>query len=287
MVIVADSAVQIANKEMLDLGVEIVNYPLLVDGNPYPVSMEMSEEAKAELRLILKDKNRNVGTSGLKEDELLEIYRRHEGEAILSLHMSSNASTASSQVITKIIKEHPELDITFYNSQHLVSGYSIIVQEAAKRLKDGASREDMDHFLKTVPGQTRLWGVVFDLFYLNRTGRIGKAKAVMGTAMKIIPLLCSSDPPGSLKSAGKVKKPAQAIRKIVDEISADREKKPNVPLRAVISVIGPHKDEAEELKTEVLKLGGDVDVNLQGTNHSNLPHAGPDFFDIGYMLTDL
>jgi len=58
-------------------------------------------------------------------------------------------------------------------------------------------------------------------------------------------------------------------------------------LRAVISVIGPHKDEAEELKTEVLKLGGDVDVNLQGTNHSNLPHAGPDFFDIGYMLTEL
>ncbi len=287
MVIVADSAVQIANKEMQDLGVEIVNYPLLVDGNPYPASMEMSEEAKAEIRLILKDKNRNVGTSGLKEDELLEIYRRHEGEAILSLHMSSNASTASSQVIAKIIKEHPELDITFYNSQHLVSAYSLIVQEAAKRLKAGASREEMDHFLKTVPGETRLWGVVFDLFYLNRTGRIGKAKAVMGTAMKIIPLLCSSDPPGSLKSAGKVKKPAQAIRKIVEEISADREKKPNAPLRAVISVIGPHKDEAEELKTEVLKLGGDVDVNLQGTNHSNLPHAGPDFFDIGYMITDL
>ena len=282
MVIVADSAVQIANKEMLELGVEIVNYPMLVDGNPYPVSMEMSEEAKAELRLILKDKNRNVGTSGLKEDELLEIYRRHEGEPILSLHMSSNASTASSQVIAKIIREHPELDITFYNSQHLVSAYSLIVQEAAKRVKSGASREEMDFFLKTVPGQTRLWGVVFDLFYLNRTGRIGKAKAVMGTAMNIIPLLCSSDPPGSLKSAGKVKKPAQAIRKIVDVISADRDKKPDTPLKAVISVIGPHKDE-----TEVLKLGGDVDVNLQGTNHSNLPHAGPDFFDIGYMLTDL
>ena len=145
----------------------------------------------------------------------------------------------------------------------------------------------MDHFLETVPEQTKLMGVVFDLFYLNRTGRIGKAKAIMGSAMKVIPLLASSDPPGSLKSAGKVKKPAQAIRRIVDTISADREKNPSAPLKAVISVIGPHKDEAEELKTEVLKLGGDVEVNLYGTNHSNLPHAGPDFFDIGYMLTDL
>jgi len=287
MVIVADSAVQIANKDILELGVEIANYPLLIDGENFPVSLGMSEEAKEEIRLVLKDKKRNVGTSGLREEELLEIYQRHAGEPILSLHMSSNASTASSQVISKIIKEHPELDITYYNSRHLVSGYSIIVQEAARRLKAGADRKEMDFFLQTVPEQTHLMGVVFDLFYLNRTGRIGKAKAVMGTAMKVIPLLCSSDPPGSLKSAGKVKKPAQAIRKIVDTISSDWEKTPSAALRAIISVIGPHKEEAEELKKAIEKIGGDLEVNLYGTNHSNLPHAGPDFFDVGYMLTDL
>ena len=45
-------------------------------------------------------------------------------------------------------------------------------------------------------------------------------------------------------------------------------------------------EDAEKLKSEVLKLGGDIEVVLYGTNHSNLPHAGPDFFDIGYMLTD-
>ncbi len=286
MVLIADSAVQIANKDLLDLEVEICNYPLLVDGEPYPVSMDMSEESKEEIRRILKDKNRNVGTSGLKEDDLLEIYKRHAGEPILSLHMSNSASTVSTQVIAKIIQDHPELDITYYNSHHLVSAYSIIVYEAAKRIKAGASREEMDTFLKTVPEQTRHMGVVFDLFYLNRTGRIGKAKAVMGTAMKIIPLLCSTDPPGNLKSAGKVKKPAQAIRKFVDSISADREKRPDAAVRALISVIGPHMEDAEKLKSEVLKLGGDIKVLLYGTNHSNLPHAGPDFFDIGYMLTD-
>jgi len=287
MVLIADSAVQISNEDIQELGVEVVNYPLLVDGNPYPASMEMDEAAKEEIRMILKDKKRNVGTSGLREEELLEMYRKHAGEPVLSLHMASSASTATSQVISKIIKEHPELDITYYNSRHLVSGYSVIVQEAAKRIRSGADRDEMDHFLKTVPEQTRLMGVVFDLFYLNRTGRIGKAKAVMGTAMKVIPLLCSTDPPGNLKSAGKVKKPAQAIRKIVDTISAERDKKPSASLRALISVIGPHQDEAEELKKEVLKLGGDTEVNLYGTNHSNLPHAGPDFFDIGYMITNL
>lgn len=284
MVLVADSAVQIANKDLIKWGVEICNYPLLVDEKPYPISMDMSESAKEEIRLILKDKNRNVGTSGLREDELLEIYRRHEGEQIISLHMSTDASTASTQVIKKIIQDHPELDITHYDSRHLVSGYSVIVQETAKIINAGASREEVDSFLKTIPGSTRHIGILFDLFYLNRTGRIGKAKAVMGTAMKVLPLLSNSEPPGSLKSAGKVKKPAQAIRKFVDSISADREKRPDAAVRALISVIGPHNEDAEELQKEILKLGGDIEVSLYGTNHSNLPHAGPDFFDLGYML---
>ncbi|MCK5736350.1 MAG: hypothetical protein KAH21_07715, partial [Spirochaetaceae bacterium] len=71
MVLVADSAVQIPNEDIIKLGVEIVNYPMLVDGNPHPASMEMSKESIEEIRLILKDKKRNVGTSGLREDELL------------------------------------------------------------------------------------------------------------------------------------------------------------------------------------------------------------------------
>ncbi len=287
MVLVADSAVQIANEDLVKWDVEICNYPLLVDGEPYPVSMDMSEEAKEEIRLILKDKNRNVGTSGLREDDLLKIYRRHAGESIISLHQSAGVSSATSQIIARIIREHPELDITHYDSRHLVSGYSVIVQETARKINAGASREDVDSFLKMIPENTHHIGILFDLFYLNRTGRIGKAKAVMGTAMKVIPLLCNTDPPGGLKSAGKVKKPAQAIRKFVDSISADREERPNAAVRALISVIGPHKDDAEALRDEILKLGGDIEVSLYGTNHSNLPHAGPDFFDLGYMLIDV
>jgi DegV family protein with EDD domain len=284
MVLVADSAVQIAYADLVKWGVEVCSYPMFVDGQPIPVSMDMSEDAKEEIRMILKDKNRNVSTAGLKEDELLAIYRRHAGEPILSLHMSTTASTASAQVIARIIREHPELDITHYDSRHLVSGYSVIVREAALRLAAGASREEMDVFLRTAPERTRHYGVLFDLFYLNRTGRIGRAKAIMGTAMKVIPLLCATDPPGNLMSAGKVKKPAQAVRMFIEKIEQDRQRWPGAALKALISCIGPHRDEAEELKNAVESLDGEVEVAMYGTNHSNLPHAGPDFFDIGYML---
>lgn len=286
MVLVADTAAQIPAEEFKEWGVEVCNYPMYVDGKPIDVYPGMSEEAKEEIRMILKDKNRNVSTSGLREEDLLEIYRRHPDEPILSLHMSATASTASAQVIAKVIQEHPELDITHYDSRHLVEGYSIIVKEAAKRIVAGASREEMDTFLKAAPLRTRHHGLIFDLFYLKRTGRIGTAKAVMGSAMKIIPLLSATDPPGNLKSAGKVKKPIQAIKRFVDFIERDRELWPNAPLKALISVQGPHREEAEELKSEIEKLEGDVEVALYGCSHSNLPHAGPDYLGLGYILMD-
>ncbi len=286
MVLVADTAAQISHQDLKKWGVEIVNYPMYVDGDPIDVSVDMSEEAKEEIRLILKDKNRNVSTSGLKEEDLLEVYRRHANEPILSLHMSATASTASTQVITKIIKEHPELDITHYDSRHLVGGYTVIVREAALRMQAGATREEMDDFLTKAPLRTRHFGVLYDLFYLKRTGRIGTAKAVMGTAMKIIPILTATDPPGNLKSAGKVKKPAQAIRKFIESIEKDREQWPNTDLKAIVSVQGPHKEEGEALVVAIKTYDPKADVALYGCNHSNLPHAGPDYFDIGYMLLD-
>ena len=286
MVLVADTAAQIPAAEFAKWGVEVCSYPMYVDGEPVAVSANMSDEAKEEIRMILKDKNRNVSTSGLREDELLEIYNRHADEPILSLHMSATASSATAQVIAKIIQEHPELDITYYDSRHLVEGYSIIVQEAARRLNAGASRDEMDAFLKAAPLRTRHHGLVYDLFYLKRTGRIGTAKAVMGSAMKIIPMLSATDPPGNLKSAGKVKKPEQAVRKFIDFIERDRKIWPNAPLRALISVHGPHTEEAELLRSEIGKLDGDVEAVLNGPGHSNLPHAGPDYLGLGYMLMD-
>ena len=286
MILVVDSTVMIDHQDLNAWGVEVVNYPMYLDSKRIDASMDMSEEAKEEIRLLLKDKKRRVNTSGLREEDLLAVFRKYPDEPILCLLQSSVATTASIQVISKVIKEHPELDITHYDSQHLASGYGVIAREAALRMQAGASREEMDAFLKAAPLRSRLFGVIYDLFYLKRNGRIGAVQAIMGTAMRIIPILTSTDPPGTLKSAGKVKKPAQAIRKIISNIEKDRELWPEASLSAIVSVVGPHKDEGEELIAAIKEHDPDANVALYGYSHSMLPHVGPDFFDVGYLLMD-
>lgn len=284
MVIVAGSALQLSPQTAKDLGIEVVNYPMYLNGEPYPVSMDMSREEKDKLRLLLKDKNNKVTTSGLVKADMLEAYNRHRGEKIISLHQAARASTATVTMIKDLVAENTDLDVEYVDSKFLTAAYTILVQEAALAVKEGKSFEEVMDLIKTMQANTRHLGVVYDLFYLHRTGRIGLAKAVMGTAMKIIALLSSTEEPGSLKSVGKAKNHLQANQRFLKIIQEELAEKKGTTLHAVISVIGPHEEEAQHLKKLVDELDVDTRVEVHFTNHSNMPHAGPDFYDIGYVI---
>lgn len=284
MKLVADSALQLEPETVRKLGIDVVEYPLYVNGKPYPVSMTMSREEKDKLRLLLKDKNNKVTTSGLRKEDLLETYRKYPDEPIVSLHQSGRASTATMQVINEILDEQSSLNVEFIDAHHLTAAYSVIVQQVAEAIQGGATLEEVRRVVELIRPRTRHLGAVYDLFYLHRTGRIGLAKAVLGSAMKIIALLSSSDEPGVLVSIGKSKNFNQSNQRLVSIIREDLDRRQGKRLRAVISVIGPHETEAEHLKGLVEELPVTTQVEIHFTNHSNMPHAGPDFYDIGYTI---
>lgn len=284
MVIVVDSAVQLEQATIKDLNLEVAEYPMYLNGAPYPVSIDMDRDAKDTLRLLLKEKENVITTSGLKEEDLKELYLKHKGEPIISLHQSSKASTATLAVIKKLLEEYKDLDIEYIDAHHLTGAYSVVVQIAGEAAKAGKSRDEVKEIILKSRENTTHLGLVYDLFYLHRTGRIGLAKAIMGTAMKIHAILSSSDQPGVLKSIGKVRNYNQANQRFIKMIKEDMAIKKGVSLQAIISVIGPHEKEANELKAMVDQLDFPTKVGVHYTNHSNMPHAGPDFYDIGYTI---
>jgi len=284
MILIADSAVQLSPETLDALNVHVIEYPMYLNGEPYPVSIHMTRADKDTLRLLLKDKENKVTTSGLKEEELLALYSRFKGEKIISLHQSGKASTVTAAVIRKILAEHKDLDITYIDAHHLTAAYSVLVLETAKAIKAGMSFDQVVSRLEKSRPNTRHLGVVYDLFYLHRTGRIGLAKAFFGTAMKIMALLSSSDEPGVLKSIGKVKNHVQANQRFAAIIKEDMEQTGAKRISAVISIIGPHETEADHLRKSVEELGYELSLTVSYTNHSNMPHAGPDFYDIGYTI---
>ena len=283
MVLVADSAIQIEYETVRKLDIRVVEYPLFVNGEEYPVSISMSREEKDKLRAILKDKNNNVTTSGLREDDIVRAFEEASPGKIVFMHQSAKASTATAAVLNKVKERTADLDVEYFDTHHLTGAHSAQVLVAARLIKDGTSFDELMPILRHNRERTRHLGAVYDLFYLHRTGRIGLAKAFFGTAMKIIPLLGSTEEPGVLKSFGKAKNYVQANQKLVQIISDDLEEKKSSGITALISVIGPHEKEAAHLKELLDGQDFDADVEIHYTNHSNMPHAGPDFYDIGYI----
>ncbi len=284
MVIVADSALQLDTATIEKLKIQVVNYPLFINAEPYPVSMSMSREAKEELRLLIKDKKNKVSTSGLKEEDLRDVWERFRGEKTITLHQSARMSSVTAAVMQKVKSELPDLDIELFDSHHMVAAYSVQVLQAARAAAQGLGYPELMALLKKNRENTRHLGAVYDLFFLQRSGRIGRAKAILGTAMKIIPLLGSSEEAGVLKNIGKAKTYQQANQKFVSIMAEDLERKNARRVTALISQIGPYDRETRHLKELIESQGWQTEVEIVYTSHSNMPHAGPDFYDLGYTV---
>jgi DegV family protein with EDD domain len=266
------------------LNIQVVDYPLFVNGEPYPASMSMSPEEKETLRLLIKDKKNNVATSGLKEEDLLRVFEQFKDQKILTIHQSARMSTITATVLQKVKSENTHLDIELFDTHHMVAAYTVQVLLAARALQSGMGYPEILEMMKRNRENTRHVGSVYDLFFLQRTGRIGRVKAIMGTAMKIIPLLGSSEEAGVLRNIGKAKTYQQANQRFVATMAEDMAAKKTSRVTAVISRIGPYDRETSHLKELIEQQGWQAEVQVLSTNHSAMPHAGPDFYDLGYTV---
>lgn len=284
MVIVTGSTLQLSYERIEELGIKVAEYPLFINGEPYLASISMSREAKDELRRRIMDKNNRATTAGLRGDDLRKIYQSVGDEKIVSIHQSFNNSKATAEVLRSVRSELAEKDIFLFDTEHLTAGYTVQVLEAAKAVKAGIEFDELCLLLEKNRSATRHLGAVYDLFFLKRSGRLGLAKAVLGTAMKIIPLLSSTGESGVIKSIGKAKTATQANTRFLQIMAADLEARNSSKLSATIVYCGPHREEAEQLKNMILQKEWEASVEIHYTNHSNMPHEGPDFYDIGYIV---
>jgi DegV family protein with EDD domain len=106
--------------------------------------------------------------------------------------------------------------IEVYDSQTVAGGLGMMVMHARELARDGASLEAVVAELDRWRPTERLYACLSDLSHLQRTGRIGKAKAVLGTLMKIVPVLSLKD--GQVAAEAQVRTFARAQETMLDLI---------------------------------------------------------------------
>lgn len=291
MKIIIDSTCQLEPERIKELGLTIVDMPVLLNGEIYPQSWDMPNwrEEKEKFIKLMRDKKNKITTIGASESMFVEAFEKNKGEEMLVMTQSLRNTQATAEGLKAAINNHPEFDVKSFDTRSLVSGVGVQLIALLNEIKGkDATREECLAILNKNVENTHVTGALYDLFYLHRGGRVGLASAVMGTAMGIMPLLYAVPGSGEIKAMGKARNYKQASARFVTNIKEHMVEKNSKKLTVCMSYVGEHDKEClyvkKLLEAAATELGWDLYFELNYSNFAHMPHLGPDYFEMGYVI---
>ncbi len=104
--------------------------------------------------------------------------------------------------------------VEIYDSQSAAGGLGMMVLRAHEMAQAGASKAEILRALDRERQTQRLYACIPDLSHIQRTGRIGKAQQVLGTLMRIVPVLSLKE--GQVAAEAQVRTFARAQETMLD-----------------------------------------------------------------------
>jgi DegV family protein with EDD domain len=177
--------------------------------------------------------------------DFLELYQRlaPDADGIVSIHISSKLSgTCNSALMAKEMMEG-ECPIEVVDSQAVSMGLGLVAIAAAQAAKAGESLEKVVEAANQAIPKINLLALFDTLKYLLLGGRIGKAKALLGSILNVKPVLTLKD--GEVVPAGQVRTRAKGIDKLVEFV------KDAADIQDLAVVHSTTPDEAQELAERI------------------------------------
>ncbi len=207
-VIVSDATLDLPASVIDEYDIRIIPMGVNVDNEEYshyPDERELSIED-----FYQKLKNGAVShttqiTPAIFMDYFEDILKH--GKDILYIAFSSGLSgtyNTSQIVIRDLAEDYPDRKIYSVDSLCASIGEGLLVLNAAIQKQKGLTIDDLLAWVEDNKRRSKHWFTVKDLFFLKRGGRITSIEAMVGTALKIRPVL-STDFAGKLTVVSKIR----------------------------------------------------------------------------------
>ncbi len=188
LVITADN-LGIANEQINYKNVVILKYPVIIDDKEYRESQEYT--AGYLIDRFRKEKV-TAHTQALVREDLVEVIEANKDkfDIIIHLLMSSNMSAATFQMAEIVRKEYQDIiPIINIDTKQVVSGIGLNLLMLIELIKTTEDINEIIRKLKNDIKNTFTYLCLPDLNFLYRGGRIGRAKSLMGSILRIIPVV--------------------------------------------------------------------------------------------------
>ena len=215
--IVTDSASDIPSEVARKLGISIVPLTVSFGKEVYRDGIDLNAE---EFYSKLVQGKTHPITSQPSIGNFIDVYKAlaQKSDEIISIHLSNklsgtyNAALLAKEAMTK------DCRIEVVDSKSVSMGTGLTVIAAAKAVRDGASfQQAIDIVHHSIP-RIHLLAFFQTLEYLERGGRLGKGKALLGTLLHVKPLITVQD--GEVQPFGRARTTRGALQRLYDFANA-------------------------------------------------------------------
>ena len=275
-----DSSCDLA-KEIIDkYDLKVMQLEVIMDENPPVLNNQVEIKAFYDSLRAGSNAKTSAVTPGFFEEHMRAALE--SGKDILYVGFSSGLSVTYNNgvmICEELRQEFPERKILYVDTTSGSGGQALMVYHAAKMREQGATMEEIKAEIEALRDYVHHQVTVEDLFFLKRGGRIDAKSAIVGTMLKIKPII-NVYVNGKLNSVAKVRGRKSSITELVNRMKAtvDIERFPYVSV-----FHGDCPEEADALEAMVKEAFPQLEVLRGDVGPVIGAHTGPGVLVLCYV----
>ena len=264
--IVTDSTADLSPQLAQELGITIVPVYVRFGDKSYRDGVEISYD---ELYDKLVNSPIHPSTSQPTPADFAKVYQElsRETDEIISIHVSAKLSGTYSSALQGKKLIDSKTNITVIDSESVTMGLGIMTISAARLALLKESLTGIMEDIKQTKLNMHLLGALDTLKYLALGGRIGKARALLGSVLNVKPLITIRH--GEISPIGNVRTHTKAVEKLFEFVKGAL----NIQELAIIHNTTP--DEAISLKDRLSSFVSSDRFYMARLGPALGVHAGP------------
>lgn len=264
--VVTDSTADLPPDLIQELDITVVPACVILGNKTYRDGIDINQE---EVYHKMINENIPASTSQPPPIDFADVYQKllKDADEIVSIQATSKLSGLYNSALQGKDMAGGGNHIAVVDSLSVSMGLGLLTILAARMAKAGESLPTIIEQLKQSIPQTRLWGYFDTLKYVLQGGRLGKAKALLGSVLPIKAILTMRD--GELHPTGAVRTRTKGIERLIDNFK----KAVNVQDAAVVYSTTP--DDARTLKERISAISDRIPVHISRLGPALGVHGGP------------
>ncbi len=215
--IVTDSSADLPDEVAKALGITVVPLYVRFGDEVLRDRVDISED---EFYKRLQHDPVHPNTTQPTPQDFVNVYQKlaQGADGIVSIHLSAKLSGTCSSALQAKGTVASECSVEVVDSETLSMALGLVVIAAARAAKDGKSLDEVEAVARQTIPSIRLLALLDTLKYLMLGGRIGKAKALLGSILSVKPILTLKD--GEVVPAGQVRTRAKGLDRLFEFVQS-------------------------------------------------------------------